>query len=195
MLASSKACVFWFFFLLALPFSSYSSDGLFRHYNPQNHYWGVILGVGGGSSLRDDFGGFSWAIIPSYQHGNHIYNLRHSRIFEFYMEGPQPERFLADTSFLYGRCKKGDYYYVSLSAGPGIVQGMDRGDPIGEPAPEQDLYEERPFAALSLSLDAQFFIITPNFGIGIYMMSGFNEKQSYYAFLLSFKFGYLVDVW
>jgi len=192
--SSSRTAVFLSFFLSAAFSNIYPSDGLFRHYDPQNHYWGVILGAGGGNSLKDGFGGFSWAIIPSYQHGKNIFNLRHSRIFEFYMEGPQPERTVVETSFLYGRCKKGDYYYVSLSAGPGVVQGMDRGDRIGAPAPEQDIFEEKPFAAVGLSLDAQFFIITPNFGVGAYIMSSLNVKQPYYAVLLCLKFGYLVDV-
>jgi len=142
--------------------------------------------------MQSSFGGITGVIMPTWQYQKHSVSLRYSNTVEPLMDGPKPDRYLNETSILYGRCKKGHFYYYALSAGPGFIQGVKRGELIDPPL-KYDAYEKKTFATFGLSVNAQTSLITPYFGLGLNVCCHLNSVQPIWSILLGLHVGHLLD--
>ena len=181
--------------LSLLIFSSklYAEENEKFYNNPGEYYFWLSLGVGEGTNFDSEYAWLAGGIMPSLQYKNNMFNIRQSVLFEFMMEGPTPDQYIIDTSFLFGRCIKSHYYYISLSTGPGFIRGVERGKFLGDPGVESYEHEELPFKTIGVSLDLQLFIITPIIGFGGYLFYNINTEQSYFSLLVCLQFGHILS--
>jgi hypothetical protein len=143
------------------------------------------LGVGGE--------GVAGLLSLGIREGNHLFTVRGAQTQEFDIFGPRPSRERSDVSVLYGRLAPSDDGFVSLSAGPGVVHRVDRGERLAGTGGflSSSRHERLSDTTVGLALSAKAQYSARHVGLGLEVFGNVNAKASFAGLALTLDVGKL----
>ena len=128
-----------------------------------------------------------------YAQNNNIFSIRYlsANEFRFNVDGvyDQPALSMKEIGLLYGRYMFKASGQLSIAAGLGLLNGLDRGNQI-----DFHEYKKLEIHTLGLSFEGRFFLIFSKYsGIGIVLFGNLNPKKSFVGVMIEIHLGSFLD--
>ncbi len=145
------------------------------------------LGIGG------NYFGVTYGAEVSYTQNNNIFSIRYVSANElrFNVDGvyDEPDLSMNEIGLLYGRYMSKGNGQISLAAGLGLLNGIDRGYQI-----DYHVFNKLEIQTVGLCFEGRFFLIFTDYsGIGVVIFGNLNPRKTYLGAMFEVHLGFFPD--
>ena len=153
-----------------------AQPGIYASFGLGGNHFGVTLGAG-----------------LSYVHNNNIFSLRYLSAdeFRFNVDGvyDEPARTMNEIGLLYGRYMFKSNGQLSIAAGLGLFNGIDRGEQI-----DFHDYQKLDINTLGLAIEGRFLLIFTRYSAaGFAVFGNVNPKKTFIGAMIEIHLGYFPE--
>jgi hypothetical protein len=147
----------------------------------------------GSFGFGGNYFGVTFGAELSYAQSNNIFSIRYLSANElrFNVDGvyDEPDLSMNEIGFLYGRYMFKANGQISIAAGLGLLNGIDRGEQI-----DSHEYKKLDIHTLGISFEGRFFLIFTKYsGVGLVVFGNLNPRKTFVGLLIEVHLGSFAD--